>query len=81
MPLLQVRDFPLELYETISRVADTENRSVPQQTIVLLKNALAVNQEPKKRREAVLREIDGFTIENTNTFPDPAMLTREDRDR
>ena len=81
MPLLQVRDFPPELYETISRVADTENRSVPQQTIVMLRNALAANQGSKKRREAILREIDNFNIENTNNFPDPAELTREDRDR
>ena len=81
MPLLQVRDFPLELYEKISRVADAENRSVPQQTVVLLKNALAVCTEPRKRREAVLREIDGFDIEGSGTFPDPALMTREDRDR
>jgi len=81
MPLLQVRDFPKELYETISRVAAAENRSVPQQTIVLLKNALSANQERKNRREAVLGEIDGFNIENANNLPDPAVLVREDRDR
>jgi len=80
MPLLQVRDFPQELYETISRVASAENRSVPQQTIVLLKNALAAKQERKERRETVLREIDGFYVENANGFPDPTTLIREDRD-
>jgi len=81
MPLLQVRDFPTELYEKLSRVADTENRSVPQQTIVLLKSALAAHTEPRNRREAVLREIDGFDIECAGTFPDPAQMIREDRDR
>jgi len=81
MPLLQVRDFPQELYETISRVANAEKRSVPQQTIVLLESALAANQERKKRREAVLREIDNFYIENANSLPDPAMLIREERDQ
>jgi len=81
MPLLQVRDFPAELYERLSRVADTENRSVPQQTIVLLKNALAAHIEPRNRREAVLREIDSFDIEYTGTFPDPAQMVSEDRDR
>ena len=81
MPLLQVRDFPSELYETISRVARAENRSVPQQTIVLLKTALSITEERKTRRDAVLREIDNLNIKNTNKFPDPAKLTREDRDR
>jgi len=81
MPLLQVRDFPAELYEKISRVADAENRSIPQQTIVLLKNALAAGTEPRKRRKAVLREIAGFDIEGSGTFPDSAMMLREDRDR
>ncbi|MCL2602628.1 MAG: hypothetical protein FWD91_07425 [Treponema sp.] len=81
MPLLQVRDFPTELYEKLSRVADAENRSVPQQTIVLLKNALVADTDPRKRRESVLREIDNFGMEGANTFPDPAQMTREDRDR
>ena len=43
MPLLQVRDIPKELYETISKVAQIENRSISQQTIVLLKVALNLN--------------------------------------
>jgi len=81
MPLLQVRDFPHELYETISQVASAENRSVPQQTIVLLKNALNANQERKKRRETVLQEIDDFNIENANSLPDPTVLIREGRNR
>jgi len=81
MPLLQVRDFPPELYETISRVAQAENRSVPQQTIVLLKTALNITGERKVRRKAVLREIGNLNIKNTEKFPDPAKLIREDRDR
>ena len=81
MPLLQVRDFPAGLYDTLSSVAQMENRSVPQQTIVLLKNALNVGQERKARRKAVLREIDDLDIKNTEAFPDPAELIREDRDR
>ena len=81
MPLLQVRDFPVELYEKISRVALAENRSVPQQTIVLLKTALNITQERKVRRKAALREIIDLNVKNTDKFPDPAKLTREDRDR
>jgi hypothetical protein len=81
MPLLQVRDFPPELYSTISRVAQAENRSVPQQTTVLLKAALNITHDRKARRKAILQEIDNLNIENTDKFPDPAALTREDRDR
>ncbi|GHU95393.1 hypothetical protein FACS189479_08930 [Spirochaetia bacterium] len=81
MPLLQVRDFPKELYDNISRVAKTENRSISQQTIVLLKNALQVTDERRARRRAVFKEIDNLHIENAQSFPDPAELTREDRDR
>ena len=81
MPLLQVRDFPSELYDTISMVARAENRSIPQQTIVLLKTALNISQERKTRRKAVLREIDSISINNTDKFPPPEKLTREDRDR
>ena len=81
MPLLQIRDFPKEVYETISRLAKTENRSVPQQTVVLLKTALKITEDRKARRNAVLSEINNLDIKNTNKFPDPAKLTREDRDK
>jgi hypothetical protein len=81
MPLLQVRDFPEDLYDTVSRVAKTENRSISQQTIVLLKTALQTNGERKARRKAVFEEIDNLHIENAQSFPDPAELTREDRDK
>ena len=81
MPLLQVRDFPSDLYETISRVAQAEHRSVPQQTVVLLKNALNITGERKTRRKAVLQEINNLNIKNANKFPDPEKLIREDRDK
>ncbi|GHV82339.1 hypothetical protein AGMMS49991_08970 [Spirochaetia bacterium] len=86
MPLLQVRDFPKELYDTISQAAKTESglqsdRSISQQTIVLLKNALQITGERRARRRAVFNEIDNLHIANAQSFPDPAELTREDRDR
>ena len=40
MPLLQVRDFPQDLYELLSRRAEEENRSITQQTIYMLKMML-----------------------------------------
>jgi hypothetical protein len=71
---------PAELYEKISQTARLRNRSIAQQTIALLKNALNITEERLMRRKAVLREIDKLTIENPEQFPDPAKLTREDRD-
>jgi hypothetical protein len=81
MPSLQVRDVPEELYETLARVAQVEKRSIAQQTIVLLKNALNLTDERMARRKSVLREIDNLNPRDTNSFPDPAELVREDRDR
>jgi hypothetical protein len=81
MPLLQVGDISDELYETISQAAQMENRSISQQTIVLLQKALNITQERKLRRKYVLEEINALNIKNVDNFPDPAKLTREDRDR
>jgi len=81
MPLLQVRDVPVELYETLSRVAESENRSIAQETIVLLKKALNYQEERGARRKRVLDEIKSMKLANTENFPDPADLIREDRDR
>ncbi|GHV73176.1 hypothetical protein AGMMS49940_04780 [Spirochaetia bacterium] len=79
MPLLQVRDFPQDLYDTISQVAKTESRSISQQTIVLLKTALQISSERRARRKTVFEEIDNLHMENTQSFPDPAELTRQGR--
>lgn len=81
MALLQVRDMPDDLYETLSRVAAADNRSIAQQTIVLLKKSLQYDQKRKARRKQVLEEIKALEINNTDSFPNPEDLIREDRDR
>jgi len=81
MPLLQVRDFPEDLYETLSKVAAAENRSIAQETIVLMKKALNYQQENQSRRKRGLEEIQAAGHRNTDRFPNPALLLREDRDR
>ena len=81
MPLLQVRDIPEDLYYTLSKVAEAENRSIAQETIVLLKKALNFQQERLSRRRQVLEEIKALNFTNTDSFPNPADLIREDRDR
>lgn len=81
MPLLQVRDIPDDLYDKLTRVARAENRSISQETIVLLRGALNQKEERLARRKKVLSLISELNITNTSSFPDPAMLIREDRDK
>ena len=44
MPLLQVRNCPSNLYESITQVAKKENRSIAQQTIVLLEQSFQIGR-------------------------------------
>lgn len=81
MPLLQVRDVPKELYERLSQVAESENRSIAQETVVLLRKALDFKEERIARRKRILEEIQNKRIPNVDSFPDPVDLIREDRDR
>jgi hypothetical protein len=81
MPLLQVRDIPHDLYEKLSRVAAEDNRSIAQETVVLLKKALNFSEERISRRRRILAEIETLKIDNVDKFPDPAQLIREDRER
>lgn len=81
MPLLQVRDFPEDVYESLTKVAKEDNRSISQETIVLLRSALNQKEERFSRRRRVLEEIDEMNLGDTNKFPDPVFLIRKDRDR
>jgi hypothetical protein len=81
MPILQVRDIPQDLYEKLSQVAKAENRSIAQETIVLLKKALNYQEERIARRKQILEKIKNTKIPNVDSFPDPVDLIREDRER
>ena len=81
MPLLLVRDVPMDLYEKLSQVAEAENRSIAQETIVLLKKALNYQEERIARRKQVLNDIKNTKIPNVDSFPSSVDLIREDRDR
>jgi hypothetical protein len=83
MPSLQVKNIPDELYEKISQTAQMENRSIDEQTVVLLENGLrSINKNQRNMRlKSVFREIDKLALRNTGAFPGPAGLIREDRDK
>jgi plasmid stability protein len=81
MPLLQVRDLPEDVYEKLSMVAAADNRSIAQETIVLLRKALGMKEERTARRRKLFEEMRSRKLSNTGSFPDAAELIREDRDR
>lgn len=81
MPLLQVQDMPEDLYEKLSQIAEQENRSITQETIVLLKKASNYKESRIARRKRILRGIRSDIIVDSSKFPDPADLIREDRER
>lgn len=81
MPLLQVRDIPEDVYEKLARVARAENRSIAQETIVLLREALNQKEERMAKRRDLLDAIGSQVAEGADSFPDPVSLLREDRGR
>jgi len=81
MPLLQVRDFPADIYEEISFEAKRENRTIAQQTIVLIKKGLGEEISLKEQRQRLLEEIMKRDVPEAAKAIDPVKLIREDRDR
>jgi plasmid stability protein len=82
MPSLQVRDLPQDIYEALVLVAHAENRSLAQQTVVMLRTALDLKESRQARRRAVLEEIASRPpLPGIENFPSAADLIREDRDR
>jgi hypothetical protein len=81
MALLQVRDCPAEIYKTLARCAESENRSIAQQTVVLLRNELSLPSAKRERRLNALRQTAELHFTPGSTIPSPAELIRQDRDR
>ncbi len=80
MPTLQVRDLPEDVYNRLSMIAKEENRSIAQQTIVLLKEGLGLPANNKLRRQALLEMIRKKTYPDTSAVDEVAWI-REDRER
>ena len=82
MPHLQVRDLPAHIYQKIAALAETERRSIAQQTIVLLERGLQLSSQPVRHRQELLAHlILESRSGNTAILPDPVSLIREDRER
>ena len=80
MRTLQVRDLPEDIYVKLNMIANEENRSVAQQTIVLLRESLGLHRNNKLRRKALLREFSERKYPQTGDL-DVIELIREDRER
>jgi hypothetical protein len=81
MPLLQVRDCPEDIYKRISSVAKKQNRTIAQQTIVLLEKGLGQEEPNIERRRQLLEKINAREISQNIKDIDAVALIREDRDR
>jgi plasmid stability protein len=80
MPTLQVRDLPEDVYVNLVMMAKQQNRSIAQQTVTLLRNALGLHANNKTRRKGLLERIAEKTFPDTGTV-DSVSLVREDRNR
>ena len=81
MPTLQVRDLPEDVYRRLQDLANSDHRSLAQETVVLLRDAIGARYTPRQLRQTALAAMPAVKLSNGKTFPDPAALIREDRDR
>jgi len=81
MPLLQVRDFPQDIYEEITFEARKQNRTIAQQTIVLIKKGLQEEISNRERRRMAIEKTFSRSMPSNAKSADYVRLVREDRDR
>ena len=81
MPLLQVRDFPNDVYEQIKLKAKQEHRTIAQQAIVLIKNGLGDEASAKERRLKALESSRNRNVPGEAKNFDVVKSIREDRNR
>jgi len=81
MPLLQVRDFPQDIYEEISFEARRQNRTIAQQTIVLIKKGLQEEISNRERRRLAIENTCFRNMPLSAKSMDYVKLVREDRER
>ena len=80
MALLQIRNFPDDIYGTISDIARKERRSISQQTVLLIEKGLAGGESAKERRRKVLERSWAQPVPEGLKGVDFAASIREDRD-
>jgi hypothetical protein len=81
MPLLQVRDFPEDVYEEITFEAHRQNRTIAQQAIILIKKGLGEKMSNKERRRLAIERTFARNVPQNVKSVDYIKFVREDRDR
>jgi len=81
MPLLQVRDFPADIYEEITFEARRQNRTIAQQTVVLIKKGLQEEISNRERRRLAIEKTFSRNMPMNAKSLDYVKLVREDRER
>jgi len=81
MPLLQVRDFPSDIYEEIKYEAKKQHRTIAQQTIVLIKTGLGKEISEREQRLQALEKIRNMYVSEEEKDYDFVKSIREDRSR
>jgi hypothetical protein len=81
MPLLQVRNFPEDVYEEITFEAHRRNRTIAQQIIILIKKGLGEEMSNKERRRLAVERTFSRNVPQNAKFVDYVKFVREDRDR
>ena len=80
MALLQVRNFPDDTYEVISKIAKKERRSIAQQTILLVEQALEIGESPRERMIRSIERTMDRPVPEWLKDVDIAASVREERD-
>jgi plasmid stability protein len=81
MAVLQVRDIPDDVYLEINNRAKREQRSITQEAIVLLKQALNQSQKNIDNRLQYLDKLSDLNITLPLNAISPLEIIREDRNR
>ena len=81
MPLLQVRDFPADMYEEITYEARRQNRTFDQQTIALIEKGFGEEISHKEQRRRLLERINSRDIPDSVKTLDIVKWIRENRSR
>jgi ATP-dependent Lon protease len=80
MPLLQVRDFPDDIYKEISYIARRQKRTIAQEVITLIKKGLGEETSNRERVSATLERINSWEVPETVKALDPAQVIRKMRE-
>ena len=80
MSTLQIRNMPKKLHDLLAQKAKKEKRSMSQQALVILENALIQETESKLRRRELIEKIKEYQIDH-ESLSNPTELLRKDRDQ